>query len=141
MEGRLPTLSRRHTPPRSGIPLPSGAAPRERVAERVATHAEQETASPVFNPERLAAQVCTDRGACFVQGKYLFTLKGVFVGEAPKELWYLPTAEQEENNRKARAKFRAREIAKRVPKPAIPDKVIEASRENAQARAAEEWAE
>jgi hypothetical protein len=97
---------------------------------------------PVFEPDRLSAQVGTDGGAYFVQGKNLFSLKGVFVKEAPENLWYVTTPEQEANNRKA--KSRARAAVVNLPssrEPQLPDRVVEAARENARAYAAEALAE
>lgn len=97
---------------------------------------------PVFYPDRLAAQVGTDSGTYFVQGKNLFTLKGAFVEEAPENLWYITTEKQEANNRQA--KSRARAAITHLPASsaqAVPDRVIEAARENARALAAEVHAE
>lgn len=97
---------------------------------------------PVFYPDNLSAQVGTDGGNYFVQGKNLFTVKGVFVKEAPENLWYLPTPQQEANNRAAKSRQRAAQVfAPRAEAQAVPDKVLDAARENARALAAEAHAE
>lgn len=97
--------------------------------------------TPVFKPERLAAQVGSDSGqTCFVQGKHLFTLKGAYVGVAPEHQWYFPSEQEEINN--ARTKAKQRQFFNKVPErsgaTALPQKVLNAARENAQALAAEE---
>lgn len=113
-----------------------------KLGAKKAPPAEQPKEVPVFDPDRLAAQVGTENGAYFVQGKNLFSLKGVFVKEAPENLWYITTEEQEANNRKAKARSRANVIhLPRSNEAAIPDKVVEIARENARALAAEMHAE
>ena len=63
--------------------------------------------TPVFNPERLAVQTYSAEGGMgFIQGKNLFGSSGVFIREVPEGQWYITTPEQEENNRKARARNR-----------------------------------
>lgn len=96
--------------------------------------------TPVFFPDRLAAQVGTDGGSYFVQGKNLFSMKGAFVKEAPENLWYFPTEVQEAQNRAKKARARAA-IIHAPREEAIPDKVVEIARENARALAAEAHAE
>jgi hypothetical protein len=97
---------------------------------------------PVFDPDALAAQAGTDSGTYFVQGKNLFTLKGVFVKEAPENLWYITTPQQEANNRAAKARQRASAVFNtRSEAQAVPDKVLEMAKENARAFAAESHAE
>jgi hypothetical protein len=100
--------------------------------------------TPVYDPEALAVQTYGAEGAGFIQGKNFFTANGKFIREVPKEQWYITTPEQEANNRKARAKQRAMFAGKGVAvraRPAIPEKLLDASRENARAFAAETLAE
>jgi hypothetical protein len=98
---------------------------------------------PVFDPEALAVQTYGDAGSGFIQGKNYFTAHGKFVRELPKEQWYLTTSEMEANNRKARAKQRAMFAGKGAPRqgPALPDKLLDISRENSRVLAAESLAE
>ena len=103
-----------------------------------------EVETPVFDPEALAVQTYGDAGLGFVQGKNYFTAAGTFVRELPEAQWYVTTPEMEANNRKARAKWRALTMGKQLAakvSPAIPDKLIEAARENALAYSAEALAE
>lgn len=103
-------------------------------------------APPAFDPERLAAQVGSGAGLpAFVQGKHLFTTAPPhrYIGEAPKNLWYFPSEIEEANNRRTRAK--QRQLSNRVPQrggaPPLPQRTIDAQRENAMALAAETHAE
>lgn len=97
---------------------------------------------PVFYPDNLAAQVGTDGGSYFVQGKNLFSLKGAFVSEAPEHLWYVTTPQQEENNRRTKARGKAAIVhSAAAPAPSVPEKVVNMARENARALAAEAHAE
>jgi len=98
---------------------------------------------PVFDPEALAVTTYGDHGAGFIQGKNYFTAAGHFVRELPKEQWYITTPEMERNNKIARAKWRAKTHAKlaRQVTAAIPDKLLEAHKENSLALAAESLAE
>ena len=96
---------------------------------------------PVFDPDRLAAQVGTENGSYFVQGKNLFSLKGVFVKEAPENLWYVTTEKQEADNRAKKARQRASIVHAPRAEAQVPDKVIEIVQENARALAAEAYAE
>jgi hypothetical protein len=98
---------------------------------------------PVYDPERLAAQVSTDSGrACFVQGKSLFTMKGAYLGEAERHHWYFPSEVEEENNRRTQARKRMiGKIAAKATAPSLPQKVLDAQRENAMALAAEQSSE
>ena len=100
-------------------------------------------AVPVFDPELLAVETYGDGGAGFIQGKNYFTRSGAFVRELPKEQWYVTTPEMERNNKLARAKWRAvtRQNVATKRGADIPDKLLQVSRENARARAAEALAE
>jgi hypothetical protein len=101
--------------------------------------------APVFDPERLAVQsYSAEGGTGFIQGKNFFNASGKFVRELPESAWYITTAVQEENNRKARARNRqifGRKAGEPVNAPALPAKLLEVSRENARASAAEALAE
>jgi hypothetical protein len=100
---------------------------------------------PVFDPERLAVQSYSAEGGMgFVQGKNFFTSTGKFVRELPESAWYITTPEQEENNRKARARQRqifGKKAGTPDNAPALPTKVLNALRENGRAAAAEALAE
>lgn len=100
---------------------------------------------PVFDPERLAVTTYSaEGGAGFIQGKNMFARTGKFLGEAPQHLWYITTPEQEENNRRARARQRMKfstHVNAAVNRAAIPDKLLDVARENARALAAEAFAE
>lgn len=101
--------------------------------------------TPVFDPERLAGQTYSAEGGMgFVQGKNFFNSVGHFVREAPEAQWYFPTAVQEENNRKDRARHRqifGKKAGAAQNTPALPAKLLQAARENGIAAAAEAWAE
>lgn len=100
---------------------------------------------PVFDPERLAVQSYSAEGGMgFVQGKSLFSSTGKFIRELPESAWYVTTPEQEENNRKARARHRqifSRRSVEAVNAPMLPAKLLSMSRENTRALAAEALAE
>lgn len=121
--------------------MAGGARPLLKLGAKSAPESAQDV--PVYYPDNLAAQVGTDNGTFFVQGKNLFTLKGVFVEEAPENLWYITTPQQEANNRKAKARSRAAvvNLPRSSESQAVPDKVMDAMRENARALAAEAHAE
>lgn len=113
---------------------------------RVESKVEEPVETPVFDPERLAVQTYSaEGGQGFIQGKNFFGSNGRFIREAPENLWYICTPEQEENNRKQRA--RQRQIfGKKAGTttggvPSLPAKLLQAARENAGARAAEALAE
>ena len=117
-EGKLPLLKRGSQP--------KAAEPKE---------------VPVFDPDRLAAQVVSEGRACFVQGKHLFRIGGGYVGEAPEYQWYITTPEMEENNRRAKARQKAKVIGPTAKPAQMPEKAVQVLRENAQALAAEGYAE
>lgn len=125
----------------STLTLSKKAAP----ASEPAPVAAKPTEVPVFDPERLAVQTYSaEGGQGFIQGKNFFTSNGRFVREAPENLWYITTPVQEENNRKARARHRQMFGRKAGPvnnAPALPAKLLQVSRENAMALAAEARAE
>jgi hypothetical protein len=95
---------------------------------------------PVFYPERLATQAITDAGTYFVQGKNLFSLKGTFIREAPEAMWQTFTPEEEAANRQVQAKRRAA-VGIKPERASVPAGVLEISKENAKALAAEANAE
>ena len=101
--------------------------------------------TPVFDPERLAVQTYSAEGGMgFIQGKNIFGSSGRFIREAPEAQWYTTTPEQEENNRKARARNRmifGKRAGPAQNQPALPLKLIQAARENSIAAAAEALAE
>jgi hypothetical protein len=101
--------------------------------------------TPVFDPERLAVQSYSAEGGMgFIQGKNFFTSAGKFVREMPEAQWYVTTPEQEENNRKDRARHRqlfGKRAGAAHNAPALPPKLLQAARENSRAAAAEAWAE
>ena len=96
---------------------------------------------PVYDPEKACAHV---GGVGMVQGKNVFDPGSKrFLREAPKEAWYFLTPEQEQNYKRQMAKQRqlfSRNLPQTAP-PAVPNKVIQIAKENAQAAAAEALAE
>jgi hypothetical protein len=81
-----------------------------------------------------------DDGVRYVQGKNFFGHKGQFIGEAPEAQWLAPlTREQEDNRREQMLKNRKFFAASkpRINDTGMPQAVINAERENARARAAE----
>lgn len=100
----------------------------------------REEATPVFSAEAHYGEV-HGSDARYVQGKNYFGHAGQFLREAPPEAWMAPlSAEQEQARRlqmqKNKGFFNA---AKKPGSPgaSVPQSVIAAERENAQARAAE----
>jgi hypothetical protein len=105
---------------------------------------EPEVVTPIFDPERLAVQSYSGAAQGFIQGKNFFGPTGNFIRELPEAEWYITTAEQEENNRKARA--RQRQLFGKKPgeasnAPGLPAKLLTMARENTRALAAEGLAE
>ncbi len=100
--------------------------------------------TPVFYPERLAVQSYSGASQGFIQGKNFFGPTGNFIRELPEDQWYITTPEQEENNRKTRARQRqmfGKRAGVQDNVPALPAKLLTMVRENTQALAAEAWAE
>jgi hypothetical protein len=100
--------------------------------------------TPVFDPERLAVQSYSGAAQGFIQGKNFFGPTGNFIRELPESEWYITTPEQEENNRRARARARqliSRRAVDALNTPALPDKLLSIARENTRAFAAEALAE
>ena len=99
---------------------------------------EEPVETPVYDPEALAQQVSSEVGPRLIQGKNLFSPSGQFIRELPEGEWYVTTPEQEANNRKARAKQRARAAGRgNVDRAALPDDVLKIQKERAQILAAE----
>jgi hypothetical protein len=121
----------------SSLSITPPAAPQPEVSKPVEV--------PVFDPERLAVQsYSSEGGSGFIQGKNFFNSIGKFIREVPESQWYITTPEQEENNRKARARTRQMFGTKAAPAknaPALPHKLLKAAHENAVAAAAEALAE
>jgi hypothetical protein len=95
---------------------------------------------PVFDPNENAAEVHTPEGICLLQLKYLFNKQKQYLGEAPSNMWMDPlTPEQRRNlaiQRQKNTKFFSSGKAN-VREAGLPQKVLDAERENARARAAE----
>lgn len=100
--------------------------------------------TPDFDPNALFGEVGGMDGVRYVQGKSLFGNVKQYVGPAPEHMWLAPlTKEQSEQARKrdlANKKFFGASGKTLAPGAAIPQAVINAERENAQARAAESQA-
>jgi hypothetical protein len=115
------------------------------LRKRAAAPAQPGAPMPVFDPDRLAVQTYSaEGGQGFIQGKNYFSSNGKFIREVPEAQWYITTPEQEENNRKARARYRqvfGRKANVPANDPAMPKSLLEASRENAHARNAERLAD
>jgi len=125
-DGALPRLGRKPAAPAKPAPAPQ--APAE---------------VPVYDPNKCAQLV---GGLGLVQGKNVFHEHGGhgFIREAPKEHWYFLTPEQERNYSIQMAKQRQAmsPLSRRsAPPPAMPEKLVQIARENAQAAAAEAYSE
>lgn len=103
--------------------------------------AEPEATKPVFNKDRHHAEIYGEPGIRYAQGKGLFNARGDFVryAEGPGE----PVLTDEEEEAVRRARLRKQKTFGRqvqIAVAAIPQKVLDAQRENAQALAAESQA-
>jgi hypothetical protein len=79
-------------------------------------------------------------GVRFVQGRKLYGNKGQFVKDAPKEMWMTPLTQEQEDNRRRQMQANRKFFAAAKPRvndTGVPQAVVNAERENARARAAE----
>lgn len=98
---------------------------------------------PVLDTNAHYGEVCGMQGIRYVQGKAFFNHLGEYVGPAPKHMWLAPLTEEQEQQRRRQAQGNKKFFgpAKNLaPAAAIPQAVLNAERENAQARAAESQA-
>jgi len=123
--------------------MADGTLPRIKLGQPKKPAEKPKDPDPVFYPERLSAELVTEKGVCLVQGKNLFTHNGKFIAEAPEGQWYITTPEMEANNRKAKARFKAASVSmgKIVQSAQELAKVVEIRKENAMAEAAEAYLE
>jgi len=97
---------------------------------------------PVFDPNERYGEVGGIEGVGYIQGKNYFSPNKQFRREAPEDQWMRAfTAEEKLNLRKQVAKnVKFFGTKKNVAPAKIPESVIKAEQENAQARAAEVYA-
>jgi hypothetical protein len=94
----------------------------------------------VFDPDGHYAEVHTPEGVRYLQTKYLFDRAHNYMGVAPPHMWLAPlTEEQQRNLRIQRQKNKGFFQAGRpkVKEAGVPQKIIDAEKENARAAAAE----
>jgi hypothetical protein len=111
---------------------PAEAAPAPLAPEKV----------PLYDPNK-----CSELrgGVGLVQEQYVFNPSGGhgYVRTLPKEQGYFLTPEQQVNyaRQMAKQKQAVSPISRAAPPPAMPEKMIQMARENAQALAAENFSE
>lgn len=95
---------------------------------------------PQFDPEAHYGEVYGEQGVNFVQGRNYFGHRKQFVREAPEAAWLTPLSAEQERERQKKLrenkKFFGAAKAQRND-GGVPESVVKAERENAQARAAE----
>jgi hypothetical protein len=95
---------------------------------------------PKFDPAQHFGEVGGMDGVKYVQGKALFNNAKTYVGPAPKEMWLAPLTPRQETDRQKQIQANKKFFhagTKVVKDAAVPQTIIAAERENAQARAAE----
>jgi hypothetical protein len=95
---------------------------------------------PVFDPDENTAEVQGPEGTRLLQLKYLFDKAHNFVGLAPQNMWMAPMSDVQRRNLRIQRMKNAAFFENAKPRnrnAAIPQKIIDAERENARARAAE----
>jgi hypothetical protein len=98
---------------------------------------------PAFDHEAHFGEVAGMEGVRYIQGKAMFNVQGTYVGPAPKHMWLAPLAAEQEMQRRKQLQGNKKFFGppKNIaPGVGIPQAVINAERENAQARAAESQA-
>jgi hypothetical protein len=100
-------------------------------------------ATPVFDPEGHYAELHGVGPTRLLQGCHIFTKMGVYIESVPKEQGLPPLTAEQEQARRVQMQKNKKFFGTAKAKPAnaaIPQKVIEAQRENAQALMAEHQA-
>jgi hypothetical protein len=95
---------------------------------------------PVFDENENTAEVHTPEGIGYLQLKNFFNRQKVFVSEAPEHMWMAPMTPEQRKNLAIQRQKNAQFFASAKPKireAGLPQKVIDAERENARAHAAE----
>lgn len=95
---------------------------------------------PEFDPASHFGEVCGVDGVRYVQGKSLFNVAKRYVRPAPREMWLAPLTPAQEQLRQKQMQNNKRFFFSGAPlarAAAVPQKIVDAERENAQARAAE----
>lgn len=114
-------------------PVPSAPVPSAPVAEK-----------PRFNPHEHYGEVGGVEGVKYVQGKHFFKPNGDFHSVAPEAAQLAPLTSEQEADRQKRLRANKKFFGKALAQAAdsmLPQKVIDAERENAKARSAETLAE
>jgi hypothetical protein len=98
---------------------------------------------PVFDDNENTAEIHGPEGIKLIQGKWFFDKSHRYLGPAPEGMWMAPlTPEQRMNLRKQHEKNKKffGSAKPNIREAGIPQKVIDAERENARAAAAESQA-
>ena len=99
--------------------------------------------TPVFDPEANYAEIHGPGAVKYLQGCHVFSHQGVYIESVPKEQGLPPLTAEQEQARRVQMQKNKKFFGTAKAKPAnaaIPQKVIEAQRENAQALMAEHQA-
>lgn len=97
-------------------------------------------AGPAFDPNAHFGEVGGIEGVRYVQGRSLYDNLRRYVGPAPKEMWMTPLTAEQERQRRLQMSKSAKLLGTAkslIAQAAIPQRIIDAERENARARAAE----
>ncbi len=92
---------------------------------------------PEFDWNAHYAEVGGIDGVKYLQGKNFFGAGGHFRSQAPEHMWQNPETEDQRKNRIRQATANKKFFGTHQPPGAVPQKVIDADRENRQALAAE----
>ena len=98
---------------------------------------------PVFDPEENTAEMYTPEGMRYIQLKHLFNRAKQYMGPAPENCWLQPMTPEQKRNLKIQTEKNKKFFGSAKPnikEAGLPQKVLDAERENARARAAESQA-
>ena len=98
---------------------------------------------PTFDHDAHFGEVFGVEGVRYVQGRNYFGHKHQFVREAPRDAWLAPLTEEQERARQKQMRDNRKFFGNAKThrnEGAIPQAVLDAERENSQARAAEDRA-
>ena len=96
--------------------------------------------TPVFDKSAHFAEVGGIEGVVYLQGKNFFSAHGVFRREAPEHMWLNPETDDQRKNRLKQVTANKKFFGTHQPAKndgIMPQKVIDADRENRQALVAE----
>ncbi len=92
---------------------------------------------PDFDKDAMYAEVGGVEGVYYLQGRNYFARGGQYVREAPQAQWMAPETPEQRRNRQMQTIKNKKFFHKPVAPAVVPESIINAERENAQARAAE----